>query len=68
MTLSVRRILQESSKFTGVAVLSKVLSLPVTVFLGRNLSAEQFGAVAAVILVLQYASLISPGFTERERA
>ena len=60
---SIGRILRESSKFTAVSVLSKLVSLPVTVILGRALSAEQFGAVAAVTLVLQYASLISPGFT-----
>lgn len=63
MSIGVGRILRESSKFTSVTVLSKLLSLPVMVVLGRKLSPEAFGTVASVTLVLLYAGLVSPGFT-----
>jgi O-antigen/teichoic acid export membrane protein len=63
MSISVKRVLAESSKFTSVSVLSKLMSMPVMVFLGRRLTPEDFGVVASITLILQYASLASPGFT-----
>lgn len=62
MPISLKKLIKESSKFSGSTLLSKLLSLPVMIFLGRKLGAEDFGTVASITLVLQYAGLITPGF------
>lgn len=61
MTISASSVLRQSSKFSGANLLTKLLSIPVTIYVAMRLTPEDFGIIGYASLWTLYAAWVSIG-------
>ena len=61
MTITAKEILRHSSKFTGVSILSRLLSFPVAIVVAMVLSPKDYGILGFIGVFTAWAGFISPG-------
>lgn len=61
MSISIKSILKDSSKFTAVGLLSKAISIPVSIVVAMVLSPKDYGIIAFAALFMSYAGFATFG-------
>jgi O-antigen/teichoic acid export membrane protein len=61
MTISIINVARQSLKFSVIQIIGTVITMAVSIYVGRILTPEEYGVYGFLGLWLSYAALISPG-------